>query len=72
MLGGCVLTVEKQVYDVGYVITVKVAARSDEYDYWYKLVDQENGITLGLYTNKNWDVGNTIHIGARWGKNYKE
>lgn len=39
---------------------------------WYKLVDQENGITLGLYTNKNWDVGNTIHIGARWGKNYKE
>ena len=67
-LMGCATSVDKSYYDVGYEITVVIADRDADWLYWYKLVDEKSGKTMGFYTNKRWNIGDTVHIGARWGK----
>lgn len=68
MLTGCGLMVDFSTYDNGYKITAKLADRSEDFSYWYKLVDQVNNNTLGWYSDKNYNVGDIIWMGARWGK----
>ena len=69
----CATGVQYTYYDVGFKITVKIAQdEDDDYDYWYKLVDSENGRTMGFYSNKNYRVNDVIQIGAIWGKQYEQ
>ena len=72
MLTGCNIDVDHMMYDDGYKITAKLADRSDDYKYWYRLINQERGRTLGWYSDKNYDVGDIIWMGAMWGRKYNK
>ena len=72
MLMGCNISVDHTTYDDGYKITAKLADRSDDYKYWYRLVNQEKGFKIGWYSDKNYDVGDIIWMGARWGRKYNK
>lgn len=60
--------VDKTITDIGWIITIKRVSRNNSWSYWYKLEMEDNHTSLGWYSNKNYGVGDTIWMGARWGK----
>lgn len=64
------------------IVTQKEFSRLEEYKYYYKLEGDYEGRnwacseikteTLYVHSNQDWNVGNTIPLGARWGKKQGE
>ena len=56
------------------IVTSKELSNFEEYVYYYELEIEHHGVWMWqndifIHSNQDWNVGDIIHIGARWGKN---
>ena len=76
MLGGCATKVDYTLRDEGHIITIKIdnKYRGDDYEYryWYKLEVESNRTSIGWYSDKNFNVGETIYIGNARGETLRD